>query len=226
MTLPKGGGAIRGIGEKFSTNPLTGTASISVPIFTTSSRWDFYPKLSLTYDSGNGNGVFGLGWDISVPSISRKTEKILPWYRDEENSDTFILSGTEDLVPSLNEKENWKPIIREDGEYIIQEYRPRIEGLFARIERWKNKTNREDVYWRIISKDNITSIYGRNPESRVSDPDDESHIFKWLIEESYDDKGDIIFYECKQENDDNIDNSLLQEKRDDVFIMVLSQSSV
>jgi hypothetical protein len=43
---------------------------------------------------------------------------------------------------------------------------------------------------------------------------------------SYDDKGDIIFYECKQENDDNIDNSLLQEKRDDVFIMVLSQSSV
>jgi hypothetical protein len=28
--LPKGGGAIRGIGEKFSANPVTGTGSVSV----------------------------------------------------------------------------------------------------------------------------------------------------------------------------------------------------
>jgi hypothetical protein len=32
ISLPKGGGAIRGIGEKFSANPVTGTGSMSVPL--------------------------------------------------------------------------------------------------------------------------------------------------------------------------------------------------
>ena len=31
LSLPKGGGAIRGIGEKFSVNPVTGTGSLTVP---------------------------------------------------------------------------------------------------------------------------------------------------------------------------------------------------
>ena len=32
ISLPKGGGAIRGMGEKFAANPVTGTGSMSVPI--------------------------------------------------------------------------------------------------------------------------------------------------------------------------------------------------
>jgi hypothetical protein len=32
ISLPMGGGAIRGIGEKFSDNPVTGTGSLSVPV--------------------------------------------------------------------------------------------------------------------------------------------------------------------------------------------------
>jgi hypothetical protein len=31
VSLPKGGGAIRGIGEKFGANPGTGTGSLSIP---------------------------------------------------------------------------------------------------------------------------------------------------------------------------------------------------
>ena len=38
ITLPKGGGAISGIGEKFSANPVTGTGSMTVPIFTSPGR--------------------------------------------------------------------------------------------------------------------------------------------------------------------------------------------
>ncbi len=30
LSLPKGGGAIRGIGEKFTTNPATGTGTLTV----------------------------------------------------------------------------------------------------------------------------------------------------------------------------------------------------
>src|SRR5688572_31834564 len=56
ISLPRGGGAIRGMGEKFTTNPVTGTASLSVPIFTSPGRGGFGPELALSYDSGSGNG--------------------------------------------------------------------------------------------------------------------------------------------------------------------------
>jgi hypothetical protein len=97
----KGGGAIRGIGEKFAANPVTGTGSMTVPIVTSPGRSGFGPQLSLSYDSGSGNGPFGFGWSLGLPQITRKTDKGLPKYRDAEESDVFILSGTEDLVPTL-----------------------------------------------------------------------------------------------------------------------------
>ena len=50
------------------------------------------------YSSGHGNGLFGLGWSLALPRITRKTEKGLPRYDD---SDVFVLSGSEDLVPWL-----------------------------------------------------------------------------------------------------------------------------
>jgi hypothetical protein len=74
ITLPKGGGSIHGMGEKFAANPVTGTGSMSVPIGTSPGRSGFGPQLSLSYDSGAGNGSFGFGWSLSVPSITRKTD--------------------------------------------------------------------------------------------------------------------------------------------------------
>ncbi|MEJ7711925.1 MAG: SpvB/TcaC N-terminal domain-containing protein [Pyrinomonadaceae bacterium] len=45
---------------------MTGTGSLSVPLFTTPGRANFSPQLSLSYDSGSGNGPFGLGWNLSL----------------------------------------------------------------------------------------------------------------------------------------------------------------
>src|SRR2546426_1140563 len=96
LALPKGGGAIRGIGEKFAANPVTGTGSLTVPVYTSPGRSGFGPQLSLSYDSGNGNSPFGFGWSLALPAITRKTDKGLPQYADAEESDIFILSGAED----------------------------------------------------------------------------------------------------------------------------------
>ena len=41
ISLPKGGGAIRGIGEKFAANPITGTGAMSVLIATSPGRSGF-----------------------------------------------------------------------------------------------------------------------------------------------------------------------------------------
>src|SRR5262245_45025879 len=103
ISLPKGGGAIRGIGEKFAANPVTGTGSMTVPLAVSPGRSGFGPQLSLSYDSGAGNGPFGFGWSLSLPAIARKTDKGLPRYRDAEESDVYLLSGAEDLVPFLQD---------------------------------------------------------------------------------------------------------------------------
>ncbi|MDZ4853662.1 MAG: SpvB/TcaC N-terminal domain-containing protein [Nitrospirota bacterium] len=219
ISLPKGGGAIRGMGEKFAANPVTGTGSMSVPIATSPSRSGFGPQLSLSYDSGAGNGPFGLGWNLSLPSITRKTDKGLPRYQDADESDVFILSGAEDLVPILTQNgggqwvpEDLPPRTVNSTIYRVQRYRPRIEGLFARIERWTNQTDPQDSFWRSISRDNITTWYGKTSESRLADPADLTRIFSWLICESYDDKGNVISYRYKAENSDDVDLSQVHER--------------
>src|SRR6266571_5667443 len=214
LSLPKGGGAIKGIGEKFAANPVTGTGSMSVPIATSPARSGFGPQLSLSYDSGAGNGPFGFGWNLMLPAITRKTDKGLPQYRDAEESDVYILSGAEDLVPVLNQDNQGKWVRDEferDG-YKVKRYRPRVEGLFARIERWVNLSDPQDTFWRSISKDNITTWYGKTAESRIGDPANPDRVFTWLICESYDDKGNAIVYEYAAENDDNVDRAQANER--------------
>jgi RHS repeat-associated protein len=213
ISLPKGGGAIRGIGEKISANPITGTGSLSVPIGLTPGRSGFTPQLALSYDSGMGNGPFGIGWSLSHPSITRKTDKGLPQYRDSEDSDVFILSDAEDLVPVLTQNAfgDW---INEETQcegYCIRLYRPRVEGLFARIERWTRLAD-GDVYWRSISKDNIVTFYGLDSDSRICDPENASHIFSWLVCQSFDSTGNGIIYDHTSESDFGIDPCRANER--------------
>lgn len=217
ISLPKGGGSIRGIGEKFGANPVTGTGSLTVPIFTSPSRCDFFPKLSLNYNSGGSNGPFGLGWSLSFPSISRKTEKGLPRYADADDSDLFILSDTEDLIPSLVENGgNWAqdtyPASRNGESYSVKRFRPRIEAGFARIERW-TKTTTGVSFWKTVTRDNVTSLFGLSAASQIVNPHDSSQTFEWLLERSYDSHGNAVVYEYKAENSDNVTAAVYEANR-------------
>jgi len=222
ISLPKGGGAVRGIGENFAANPVTGTGSMSVPIFTSPGRSGFGPQLSLSYDSGSGNGPFGFGWSLSIPSITRKTDKGLPQYRDEEESDVFILSGAEDLVPVFKQDENDNFVLDEQGKHVfyetrresftIRRYRPRNEGMFVRIERWQ-AIDSDTIHWRAITKENVTSIYGDTENSRISNPYNQSQVFSWLLARTYDDKGNLIVYQYIGENLDNVPDVVYEKNR-------------
>ena len=214
ISLPKGGGAIRDIGEKFAANPVTGTATMTVPIATSPGRSGFTPQLSLSYDSGAGNGPFGFGWSMSVPSITRKTDKGLPRYCDGDESDVFILSGAEDLVPILDatgQRMHVVPPRTVHGiTYEIWFYRPRIEGLFARIERW-TATDTGVSHWRSISRDNVTTLYGYDTNSCVTDPSDPRKIFSYHICRTWDDKGNITVYDYLPEDGTGVDHAQAHE---------------
>ena len=218
IALPKGGGAIKGIDEKFSVNAVNGTASFSIPLPFSPAR-GASPALGLSYNSGAGNGVFGLGWTLSLPSIKRKTDKKLPQYLDDMDSDTFLFSEAEDLVPLLvfnKNNEKWEREILPERNlsgiiYQIQRYRPRIEGLFACIERWTEKAS-GIIKWRIITKENVTTLFGWSAGSRIYDPNDANKIFEWLPEFVFDDKGNCTHYIYKKEDDKGFNPSLLHNR--------------
>lgn len=228
ISLPPGGGAVRGIGEKFATDPATGTGKLTVPIVASPGRNGFGPQLTLTYDSGVGNGSFGIGWSLGLPSITRKTDKGLPQYDDAVESDVFLLSGAEDLTPVLVERNGqWArevlPVRTVGGiQYQVQRYRPRVEGLFARIEKWTSVADRTDTFWRSISRDNVTTWYGRNAASRISKPppapadaNQSRRIFSWLVCAMHDDRGNVIAFDYKAENSAGVDLSKASEARRD-----------
>lgn len=222
IELPKGGGAIKGIDEKFSVNPVNGTAGLSVPLPFAQARGNT-PVLNLTYNSGSGNGVFGLGWNLSLTSIKRKSDKKLPQYFDAIDSDVFVFSEAEDLVPEFSKNPDGSFILDHQGNYGIREvsspdnkfliryYRPRIEGLFARIERWQDKATR-NFKWRVITKDNMSLLFGWSENSVIADPGDGGRIYEWLLEFSFDDKGNCSQYLYKKEDGKGFDINLVHNK--------------
>src|SRR5215510_9919551 len=182
ISLPKGGGALHGIGEKFSPDLHTGTGNFTVPIALPPGRNGFQPQINLVYSTGNGNGPFGLGWSLSIPGVSRKTSKGVPRYDDE---DVFILSGAEDLVPVPGAPPG------------ATRYRPRTEGLFARIEHHHNANN---DYWEVRSKDGLVSWYGSRGAAQsdpavVADPVHRTKVFAWKLTQTEDPFGNQIRYE-------------------------------
>lgn len=220
ISLPKGGGALKGIDEKFSVNAVNGTASFSIPLPVSPAR-GVVPQLNLSYNSGGGNGIFGLGWNISLASIKRKTDKGLPQYFDDTESDTFLFSEAEDLVPEYKKGDDGKFTTdnnldyewnsRISGDYVIKTYRPRIEGLFAKIEQWKEKTT-GIIKWRVITRDNVTTLFGWSADTVIADPSDGRKIYEWLPEFVFDDKGNCCQYVYKKEDEAGFDISLLHNK--------------
>ena len=186
LSLPQGGGAVQGLGEKFSPDLFTGTGNFSFPIQMPAGRGGFQPELSLAYSSGAGNGSVGLGWQLGVSNIQRKTSQGVPHYRGQ---DTFVLAGAEDLVQ-----------IEQEGD--VTRFRPRTEGVFAQIER--RRENGGDS-WRVRYPDGRVSFYG-TPESLpagdpavVADPGDPSRIFCWRLTATVDPFGNRIEYEYQRD---------------------------
>lgn len=202
-SLPKGGGAIRSIGERPSVNPATGAGSMSISLAAPPGRAGFGPQLGLAYSSGAGNGPFGLGWSLTVPSIARKTDKGIPRYRDDEDGDSFVLSGFEDLVPWLDVPTD--PSDREGytrpastGWPRRDRYRPRVESDVVWLDRVTEENG--EIWWESRDGVGVRRIFGRSETAKVVDPSDPRRIFEWRLEEIHDPRGHIVRFEHKPED--------------------------
>ncbi len=196
ISLPKGGGAIKGIGDTFKPHAFSGTGSFSIPFPTTSAR-GFEPHLALNYNSGSGNSPFGLGFDLSIPKISIRTSLGIPKY---DGSDIFLLNGAE-LVPK-----NKAPYKDKNG-FNVYEYLQRIEGTFSLIKH-HIKDDRSTSFWEVISTTNTKSVFGKTQASQVYNPEKKAQIFEWLLTDESDAKGNKIIFEYKKDNEDNLPEAI------------------
>ncbi|KAK6523170.1 hypothetical protein TWF694_006065 [Orbilia ellipsospora] len=196
--LDPGGAGQRPVGECFKMSPATGTFNIDFPIHITPGRSEFQPSLALSYSSSSGNGVFGIGWQLGIGAISRSTAHRTPTYGED---DVFVLSGSEELVLSSQDEGP-----RQINGFTVHEYQPRVITTPIRIERWTRILDQSDIHWRTITAENITSIYGQTDISQLVDSDTTGspRVFSWLLCESFDSWGNVIHYEYKAENSDDI----------------------
>jgi RHS repeat-associated protein len=211
--LPKGGGALSSINNSFKPDAFTGAGNFVIPLPASPCR-GFEPQLQLEYDSASGNGPFGVGFRLSVRQIARDTQKRIPSYTDD---DTFVLSGSSELVRKLRRSgDGWEVVRRTltgDSDWQVTEYRPRVEDAFARVEQWV-RLDDGDVHWQVTDQHNVVHIFGRDKNARLVDSRNPRRVLSWLLQSSADAKGNLITYQYKSENDENVPGSISEVGRD------------
>ena len=172
--------------------------------------------LTLSYDSGRGNGPFGFGWSLSLPSVTRKTDKGLPRYDDAAESDVFVLSDAEDLVPARDPTATGPAARRSSHRhapgYRVDRYRPRVEGPVRphrAVDRdWPTATRTGGRSAGTTSRRSTA----RTPARRIADPHDPARIFSWLICRDLRRQGQRRRLRLRAEDGDGVDAAQAHER--------------
>jgi len=171
ISLPSGPGSIEGLGESFEPQLNTGSYVFRLPFQLPPVRGRAQPEISLVYNSGNGNGPLGLGWNLRVPSVQRQTDKGLPRY---DATDRFITGDGEELVA------------RADGTY-----RRKVESDFTKWEILGTNG------WQATRRDGTMLRYGQTAQSRQDRAPGET--FRWMLESAEDTNGNRVEYDYIQD---------------------------
>ncbi|WP_439849866.1 SpvB/TcaC N-terminal domain-containing protein [Pseudomonas syringae] len=201
-SLPKGGGAIQSIGKGWGAVGTSGAASVEIALPISPGR-DYAPMLSLGYQSTSGNGLFGLGWNLSRACVARRANKGVPSYTGD---DLMLGPGGDVWLPELND--DGAAVTTQVGSYNghdldttyeVLRYFARVEGAFDRIEHWRISPA-DSGFWLIHGADGSLHLYGKTLSSRIANPDEPSHVAEWLLEESMNAIGEHILYQYSPED--------------------------
>ena len=142
-----------------------GTVNTSFPIKLPAGRSGMQPSLSVNYSSESGNGWMGLGWDLSIPSVSLDTRWGAPRYGDVDGNGTFDNKETEiytmggGMLTFKDGAEYTNPHRKDNLTSSAERpFYPRIEGSYAKIIRHGNNPN--NYWWEVTDKMGNKSFYG------------------------------------------------------------------
>ena len=191
----------------------SGTANLSYPIEIPAGRQGMQPNLALTYSSSGGNGWLGVGWDISIPSITVETRWGVPRYDQSKESEVYVYEGEQlvtkdgngDFREMPHRTKNWtnRHDLDQDG---YEQFFPRKNEAFDSIVRHGN--GQDNYWWSVTHKNGVTDYYGKyEADSIVNNAcvlragADNIHgaIAHWALAESVDPFGNSVRYRYKVE---------------------------
>lgn len=147
VSLPEGPGSLEGVGENASLNHSMGLMSFPVNIKAPQGYSGMTPSLSLSYSSGGGGSVIGMGWSMGAPVIERATVRGLPRYTQE---DEFNAGGALVRIPGTD----W-PV-----------YRSRFEGGFTRYT-WHEPGDGSGGWWLAEYADGRRGYFGADMDGAL-----------------------------------------------------------
>ena len=179
----------------------SGTANLSYQLEIPAGRQGMQPNLALAYNSSGGNGWLGVGWDISVPSITVETRWGVPRYESDWESEVYLYGG-EQLVT-----------IKPSGEVRKMPHRTNLNGQTGRLsdgERFytrageahdsivRHDSTTRTYWWEVVDRNGVTSYYGAYPPgdttngpTRIGGPDG---IARWALAATVDPNGNMVRY--------------------------------
>jgi RHS repeat-associated protein len=172
-----------------------GNASLGYPIEIPAGRAGLQPQLAIGYNSGGGNGWLGMGWDISVPSITIDTRWGAPRFDTQNETETYSMSGAQ-LIP-----------IAHRGDLVVRtsekQFYPRVEQSFDKIIRHGNSP--QTYWWEVTDKQGTRYFYGGDPATGVDQQtilsDASGNIAHWALKKMLDLNGNFIHYQYTKVND-------------------------
>ncbi len=183
-SLPTGPGSVEGLGGSFQVTLNTGSSAYGVSIAVPPGPGGHAPSISLSYASGLGDGVAGIGWSIGAGSVSRSVERGLPRYVDGPNGIDDDHDGT---VDEADETDRFNGMAGEELARLSDgSFRARTEGGFVLYERVED-------HWVAKVKNGAVLTFGSSPAYRIGDASGEK-IFRWLLDKSEDVHGNTIYF--------------------------------
>jgi len=160
-------------------DPHTGSASTAFPISVIPGRAGIQPNISLTYNSSQRNGVVGMGWSLSLGTISRSTKFGTPKY---DSSDTFVLTQSGAV----------QELVYDNSAGF---YRTQTEGAFMKTDHVSSGN-----YWMVTDRQGIKYYFGENQSSQEYDPTNSGHVSRWYLSKVEDIHGNYMTFEYFRDN--------------------------
>ncbi|MCG3115665.1 MAG: FG-GAP-like repeat-containing protein [Candidatus Manganitrophus sp. SA1] len=159
------------VGGKGSVAGNSGDFTTSIPIEVPPGRNGLTPQLSLVYNSSDGDGFLGAGWDLPIDSISRNTKYGVNYNCDTSIADCFVSSTVGELI----RRPDW----------CSECYGAKIEGAFMRFRLV------DGLYWEVIDKSGTKYFFGQTAASRQ---DGVPGVFNWMLSTVTDTRNNSITY--------------------------------
>lgn len=184
----------------------TGEASIHYPLEIPAGRQGMQPDLALTYNSDKGTGCLGVGWDISMSTISVDSRWGVPTFPNDTQEEVYLLNGSS-LVEQGGRKGNRNPGPRTPGTVRFFE---RTMSSYKVIER--KGQDAKSYMWVVTDADGTKYYYGTINGSTIDENgvrrNSGGYIVRWYLRNVKDKWGNYMRYSYT--NDENTTSGMIK----------------